>query len=106
LQSRIADFRAADAKVFAICTDSVEKNAELVDRLQLDYAILSDPELIAIDRFDLRHKGGNPMEGKDIARPAVFILDRDGVVRWCSLTDNWRVRVRPETILEQLRVIP
>jgi len=106
LQSRIADIHALDAKVFAVCTDPVEKNAELVDRLQLDYTILSDPELIAIDRFDLRHKGGNPMEGKDVARPAVFVLDRKGVVRWRSLTDNWRVRVRPETILEQLTTIP
>ncbi len=106
MQSRIADFRSTDAKIFAICTDPVEKNAEVVDQLQLDYAILSDPELIAIDRFDLRHEDGNPMKGKDIARPAVFVLDRNGVVRWRSLTDNYRVRVRPETILEQLRAIP
>ncbi len=106
MQSRIADFRSTDAKIFAICTDPVEKNAEVVDQLQLDYAILSDPELIAIDRFDLRHKGGNPMESKDIARPAVFVLDRNGVVQWRSLTDNYRVRVRSETVLEQLRAIP
>ena len=44
--------------------------------------------------------------GGDIARPAVFILDRRGVVQWRDVTDNWRVRVRPETILEQLSVIP
>jgi len=106
LQSRITDFQKTDAKVFAICADSVEANAKVVDQLQLDYTILSDPDLIAIDRFDLRHKGGNPIEGKDVARPAVFVLDRNGVIRWRSLTDNWRVRVRPETILEQLRAIP
>jgi len=105
LQSRIADLRAAGAEVLAVCIDSVEQNAKVVDKLQLDYPILSDSELIAIDRFGLRHEEGE-MEGKDIARPAVFVLDRDGIVRWRALTDNWRVRVRPETVLEQLTVLP
>jgi len=106
LQSRIADIHAANARVLAICTDPVEENAKVVDKLKLDYSILADPELVAIDSFGLRHKGGNPMEGLDVARPAVFILDRSGIVRWRTLTDNWRVRVRPETILEQLTAIP
>lgn len=106
MQSRIADIRATGAKVLAICPDPVEENAKVVEKLQLDYAVLSDPELTVIDSFGLRHLGGNPMEGADVARPAVFVLDRDGVVLWRSLTDNWRVRVRPETILEQLTAIP
>jgi len=92
LQSRIADLRAAGAEVLAVCIDSVEQNAKVVDKLQLDYPILSDSELIAIDRFGLRHEEGEMLEGKDIARPAVFVLDRDGIVRWRALTDNWRVR--------------
>jgi peroxiredoxin len=42
----------------------------------------------------------------DVARPATFVLDRDGRIRWRELTDNLRVRVRPEPVLEQLRLIP
>lgn len=42
----------------------------------------------------------------DIARPAVFVLDREGRVAWRQLTENWRVRVRPEVILEQLARLP
>jgi len=106
LQSRITDILATDGRVIAISPDSVEKNAGVVDKLQLDYSILSDPDLAVIDSFGLRHESGNPMEGKDIARPAVFVLNRDGTVHWRALTDNWRIRVRPETILEQLAAIP
>lgn len=98
---------AADAQVLAVCVDSVEENARVVEKIKLDFPILSDPELKAIDVFGVRHGDAMTAEGThDIARPAVFILDRGGVVRWRDLTDNWRIRVRPETILEQLTEIP
>ena len=64
-------------------------------------AILSDPDLTAIDAFGLRHVGGS-MEGGDISRPAIYVV-RDGVVRYRALTDNWRVRMRPEDLLEVVR---
>lgn len=95
-----------DGEVLAICADSVEKNAQVVEQLKLDFSILSDPDLTAIDAFDLRHEGGNPMEDRDIARPSVFVLDRKGTVQWRDLAENWRIRVRPETVLEQLALIP
>jgi len=106
LQSRLEEIRQANAKVLAICVDSVEKNAKVVEKLTLEFSILSDPELVATKAFDLLHEGGFRRENLDIARPAVFILDRQGVVRWRYLTDNWRVRVRAETVLEQLSKVP
>jgi peroxiredoxin len=59
---------------------------------------------VAIDAFGVRHAGGG-IEG-DIARPAVFLIDREGRIVWRELTENWRVRVRPETVLEHLAAIP
>jgi len=102
LQSRLLDIRAQDGKVIAICVDSVEKNHGVVEQQKLDFPILSDSDLVVTDAYGLRHEQGNPMEGRDIFRPAVFILDGDGIIQWRHLTDNWRVRVRPETIVEQL----
>ena len=40
--------------------------------------------------------------GKDIARPAVFILNTQGQVAWSNLTDNWRVRITPKELIEAL----
>jgi peroxiredoxin len=37
--------------------------------------------------------------GKDIARPAEFLVDAAGTVRWVNLTDDIRVRARPESVL-------
>ena len=47
------------------------------------------------------HRGGS-VDGSDIARPAVFLVDDTGIIRWRNLTENWRVRTRPERILQAL----
>jgi peroxiredoxin len=105
LQSRINDIHATGAEVLAISVDPVEASKKLAADLKLDYVLLCDPELKVIDAYDVRHKQAGP-NSQDIARPATFILDRNGVVRWRELTENYRVRVRPERILEHLAQIP
>lgn len=72
----------------------------MVERLDLGFSILSDPDLEAIKTFGIVHEGG--MMGKDIARPAVFVFDAQGEVIWKKLPENYRIRVRPEEILEEL----
>ena len=32
----------------------------------------------------------------------ISVVDADGVVKWRNLTENWRVRVRPEPVIEAL----
>jgi len=59
---------------------------------------LPDPQAQTIRRYDLLHPGGG-INGQDIARPAEFLLDSSGVVRWLNLTDNMRVRATPEQLL-------
>ena len=86
----------------AICVDGVEQNAKLHDGLGLSYPILSDSERLAIDAFGLRHEGGSPMDAEAIARPASFLVDETGRIVWRDLTDDWRVRLRGERVLEAL----
>lgn len=44
------------------------------------------------------HPGAGPGEG-DIARPAEFVIDQGGVVRWVNLTESILVRARPGEVL-------
>lgn len=101
MQSRLGEMRALNSAIFAISVDTPEQNKEVVEANNLSFRILSDPDGKAMDAFGVRHKGA--WMGKDIARPAVFIIDRNGKVAWKAVTDNWRVRVRPEEVLDQLR---
>ena len=49
-------------------------------------------------RYDLVHAGAGA-NGGNIARPAEFLIDTTGTVRWLNLTDNYWVRARIEEIL-------
>jgi len=50
------------------------------------------------------HHGAGPKDA-DIARPAEFLIDSNGVVRWVNLTENIAVRARPEQVLEAFNQI-
>ena len=45
------------------------------------------------------HTGAGP-KGADIARPAEFLVDATGTVRWVNLTESIVVRLRPEQVLK------
>jgi peroxiredoxin len=106
LQSRLSDFEKQDAVVLAISVDPPDKSREIVDAYDLQFPVLSDADLEAIDGFGVRHKLGNPIEETDIARPATFIVDREGRIVWRDLTENWRIRPRPDELLAELDRIP
>jgi peroxiredoxin len=104
LQLRNSDFTARNTEILALVVDSVEQNAQVVGDLGLEYRVLSDPQLAAIDAYGLRHEQGE--DELPIAHPASFLVDADGVVRWRDLTANYRLRPRPETILAQIDSLP
>ena len=100
LQARKTDFDAVGTRIVAISPDPVEENRKVAEKLGLDFPILSDAELAATRALGLVHEGGGvPPDFADIPRPAVFIAE-GGQIRWRALTDNWRVRVRPDPLLE------
>src|SRR6185312_8240696 len=46
-------------------------------------------------RYQILHPGGGP-DGHDIARPAEFLVDSSGTVRWTNFTEDIRVRARAD----------
>jgi peroxiredoxin len=81
-----------------VVVDPVETNARLARAADLSYPILSDPELRVIDAYRLRHAGGGH-DGHDVAHSASVLVDADGIVRWTSVTRNFRVRPTPADVL-------
>lgn len=104
MQSRYDEISDLGAEVVAVSVDSTEQNLNVVESAELEYSILSDAEGKMMDAYGVRHVGAS-MDGGDIARPAVFIVDGDGNIAWRMVTDNYRIRVRPETVIEQLEKI-
>ena len=88
----------------AISVDTPEESALLRRKAGYTYTFLSDPKAETIRRYDLVHRGGSP-DGKDIARPAEFLIDDSGVVRWRNLTVDFRVRATPDELLKAAQVL-
>lgn len=90
----------AGIRTVAISVDSPEINRdEMLQKAGYSFTFLSDPKLETIRRYDLVH-AGQGVNGADVARPAEFLIDPSGTVRWRMVTENLFVRARPEEILE------
>jgi len=96
-----AEFRDRRFNVAVISVDSPDESRKLIQSEKFTMPFLSDPNADLIRKFGVLHaKGG--VDGKDIARPAEFFVDSSGTVRWVNLTDDIRVRARPETTLQAI----
>jgi peroxiredoxin len=82
----------------AISVDAPEVSAELCRKARYTFTFLSDPNAEVIRHYDLLHAGAG-VNGQDIARPAEFLLDSSGVVRWVNLTEDFRIRATPAEML-------
>lgn len=97
----MSEFEARGIRVVAISVDPSDISRRHRQKLGFTFAFLSDPKAEVIRRYDLLHAGAGP-KGTDIARPAEFLIDPSGIVRWVNLTENIAVRARPEQVLEAL----
>jgi peroxiredoxin len=104
IQKNLDQFNAVGIRPVAISVDSPEESRELRQKAGYTFTFLSDPDLEAIGRYDLVHKGQG-IKGHDISRPAEFLIDSTGTVRWRMLTENIWVRARPEQILEVAKAL-
>ena len=82
-----------------IAADLPEESAKLCAKQGYTFPILSDTEAAAIRAYGITHEGGGE-DGRDIARPAEFLVDGSGVIRWVNLAPTLLARLRPETVLQ------
>jgi peroxiredoxin len=97
-QQRLSEFDARGIRVVGVSVDPPEINRRQSQKLGYTFPLLSDLKAEVIRRYDVLHPGAGP-KGADIARPAEFLVDANGVVRWVNLTESIAVRARPGQVL-------
>jgi peroxiredoxin len=85
----------------AISVDSNAESHKLCQDQGYTFPFLSDPKADVIRRYGVLHAGAGE-NGRDIARPAEFLVDAAGTIRTVNLTDDIRVRARPEIVLREI----
>lgn len=89
----------------AISVDAPEQSRNLCDKAGYTFPFLSDPNAEVIRRYDLLHVAAGPGK-RDISRPAEFLVDRSGTVRWTNFTEDIRVRAKAEEMLAVAKSLP
>jgi peroxiredoxin len=98
IQENLSEFTAQGIRPVAISVDAPDVSEHLRGKQGYTFTFLSDPKTEVIRRYDLLHRAGGP-EASDISRPAEFLIDRTGTVRWVNFTEDIRVRPRAQQML-------
>jgi peroxiredoxin len=105
IQKSLAQIEEVGIRPVAISVDAPDISKKMRTDVGYTYTFLSDPKAEAIRSHDLLHPGQG-VDGQDVARPAEFLVDSTGTVRWVNMTENYWVRARPEQFIEAAKSIP
>ena len=94
----LEDFRAAGAELVAISVDDAARSEPLRRELGIKFPLLCDTGRVAVKAYGLL----NTRENGGIAFPAVFVIDRERIVRFRALEDV-ASRVSVDQLLELVR---
>jgi peroxiredoxin Q/BCP len=97
-EQRLNDFHRRGVEVLGISADSPADSKKLCQSRGYTFPFLSDPDAGTIRHYGVLHPKAGPA-GNDIARPAEFLVDATGTIRWVNLTEDIRVRARAESVL-------
>ncbi len=90
------DFQEKGAVVIGVSKDSVASHGKFAAKYDLPFILLSDPELQAIQAYDVWHE--KKMCGKvsmGVVR-TTYVIDENGVIKWA------KEKVKPDTNAEEI----
>lgn len=115
------DLEKAGAQLLAISMDQPSKLRETPNRDKLGYRLLSDSEAVAAKAFGIAFQVEDDLvrKYKDsykidleaasgqthhiLPHPAVYVVDTAGKIRFAYVNPDYKVRLEPAKILEQVR---
>jgi peroxiredoxin len=102
LRDSLANFGTLNAQVVAISVDSPFANKGFADLNKLSFPILSDYTRSVIKSYGILHDGFANLKGYTAAYRSVFVLDKNGTVKYSWITENPGVEPPYEEIKKAL----
>jgi peroxiredoxin len=84
----LREFENLNAKVLAISTDSPFANAAFREKHGYQFPLLSDPSTEVVQKYGVAWHDFLGVPGFTVATRSVFVLDKDGVIRYKWVTDD------------------
>ena len=98
MRDQFAQFQRHGAVILAISNEDQRRGAKLKEKLDLPFPLLADTERRVIQEYGVFHH--NEPKGRPISRPATFVLDAEGVIRYRYVGDSPPDRPAVEAILD------
>ena len=101
-----------NVRLFAISVDPPDVSKKFAAKLatdgrgEINFLLLSDPDHRTIDAYGLHDPAYDGQKFAGIPHPAVYVIDKKGIVAWAKVESNYRERPRNEeirTALDSLR---
>ena len=87
-----------NVRLLAISVDPPDVSKEFATKLAADgrgeisFPLLSDPEHRTIDAYGLHDPAYDGEKFAGIPHPAVYVIDKNGVIAWARVESNYRER--------------
>ncbi len=101
----LSNFNNVNAQVVGISVDPPFSNKAFADQNKLAFPILSDFNREAVKAYDAYHENFIGLNGYTAAKRAVFVLDKDGVVRYKWVSDNPGVEPNYDEVFKAVEAI-
>ena len=96
--------KGEEVKLLAISVDPPETSKAFVMKLaadgrgQINFPLLSDPDHRTIDAYGLRDPAYDDEKNAGIPHPAVYVIDKNGAVKWAKVESDYRQRASIDEI--------
>ena len=100
MAARYEEFLAAGTRIIAIDVDSPGQHAAMVEKLDLPFPFLSDPDRTgAVTPYGL----ANPDDARGLAYPAIVIVGPDGEEAWRWVSRDYADRIPEDDVVAAAR---
>jgi len=87
-RDRFDSFNSMDAQVFGISVDAIFSQKAFSDANNLNFPLLSDYKRETVNAYGVALPNFAGMEGYTASERAVFVIDKDGVIRFKWIGEN------------------
>lgn len=100
-----------NVRLLAISVDPPDVSKEFATKLaadgngEINFSILSDPDHRTIDAFGLHDPAYDGEKFAGIPHPAVYVIDKNGIIAWGKVESNYRERPTNEEIRAALNAL-
>jgi len=98
----LSNLSGLNAQIVAVSVDSPFSNKAFADANGLKFPVLSDYNRDAIKKYGIVHDGFAGLKGYTAAFRSVFVLDKDGIVKYAWVSENPGVEPRYDEVMKAL----